>query len=74
MTGMPSGKRKTHRGRRGRGFGAKPSSGVSDGEVKTHLANAHAAPSHADAKKHLFKALSSMKKCAPAMESSDIAR
>jgi hypothetical protein len=51
-------KKKTHRGRRSRGKG--PTSHHAD--AKTHLANAHAAPTAGAAMSHLFKAVRSMHK------------
>lgn len=58
MTGLPSGKKKTHRGRRGKGKGSKEH----HADAKQHLANAQAASDPKDSTKHLFKALTSLKK------------
>lgn len=56
-------KRRTHRGRRSRGRGPKPSSADHMAEANAHLKNAHDAPTKQATTAHLFRALSSLKKC-----------
>lgn len=65
FTGLKSDKKPTHRGHRSRGKGPKvnPVNPDAHAEAKTHLANAQAAPDPMTSKMHLFKALSSLKKC-----------
>lgn len=58
LTAMQAQKKKTHRGRRSQGKGPKEH----HEEAKTHLMNAHKAGTPMDAKQHLFKALTSLKK------------
>lgn len=62
FTGMSAPKKKTHRGRRSKGMGSKENPGASDhhAAAKTHMANAQSASDPADARKHLFKALTSL--------------
>lgn len=62
--GMKAGK-KTHRGRRGRGFGAKPTEDAADPHAKAqeHITNASASKDPKATTAHLFKALSALKKC-----------
>lgn len=57
-------RKKTHRGRRGKGKGPKPTD--HHAEAKTHLANAHQAATPKAATQHLFKALGSLKRAAQA--------
>jgi hypothetical protein len=58
-TGLPSGKKGTHRGRRSRGNGGSVNAHA---EAKGHLANAQNASTPQASMAHLFKALSSLKK------------
>jgi hypothetical protein len=58
-TGMPSGKKGTHRGKRSRGNGGAVNAHA---EAKGHLANAQNASTPKASMAHLFKALSSLKK------------
>jgi hypothetical protein len=67
--GMKTGK-KTHRGRRSRGKGPKPETDDATPEASNHYADAqshikhaHAAPDPMATKRHLFKALTALKKC-----------
>lgn len=63
--GMPSGKKPTHRGRRSRGKGPMPAPEGTDHHAiaQGHAANAASSNDPATTKAHLFKALSSLKKC-----------
>jgi hypothetical protein len=56
FTGMTAPKKRTHRGRRSKGLGAKDH----HEEAKGHMANASSAATPDDARKHLFKALTSL--------------
>lgn len=62
-------KRKTHRGRRSRGKGAKPSD--HHAEAKGHLQAAQQAATPQAAHAHLFRALSSLKKAVKAAPDTD---
>lgn len=68
FTGLKSGKKPNRRGRRSRGKGpmenetTEPSTDH-HAAAKTHLANAQKAVDPMATKLHLFKALSSLKKC-----------
>lgn len=62
FAGMTAPKKKTHRGRRSKGIGAKQH----HEEAKTHMAAASAAATPEDARKHLFKALGSLSKASTA--------
>jgi hypothetical protein len=57
-------RRRTHRGRRSRGKGAKPQVDHTDhmAQANAHIRNAHADPTAKGTTAHLFKALSSLKK------------
>lgn len=65
FTGLKSDKKPAHHGHRSRGKGPKLNAATPDAhdEAKAHLANAQAAPDPMTSKMHLFKALSSLKKC-----------
>ncbi len=54
-------KRKTHRGRRSKGKGPKPTDHMA--EANQHLENAKKDPTPQGTTAHLFKALSSLKRC-----------
>jgi len=54
------GHRRTHRGRRSRGKGPKPNHMA---QANAHLKAAHDAPTKKETHAHLFRALSSLKKC-----------
>lgn len=56
-------RKKTHRGRRSKGHGPKPAQPDAMGEANTHIQNAHKDPTPKGTTAHLFKALSSLKKC-----------
>lgn len=64
LTGLSAPKKRTHRGRRGRGQGPKhgESSDPFHGEAKNHLMKAHGAKTAQEATKHLFNALTSLKR------------
>ncbi len=56
-------KRKTHRGRRSRGKGPRPTGSDPHAQAKAHIQAAIDAPTPKASTAHLFKALSSLKKC-----------
>lgn len=68
FTGLKSGKKPTRRGRRSGGKGPMKNETTEPAtdphaQAKAHLANAQAAADPMATKLHLFKALSSLKKC-----------
>ncbi len=84
FTGIPSGKKKTHRGRRGRGFGAKPAPGTEKPNqqhlhpsAQTHLDKVNAAAEAGDTQGvkssafHLVNALHALNRPKAASMSSD---
>jgi len=59
MTGLSMGRKRTHRGRRGRGKGSKENHETAKG----HIMAAQESKDPKESRMHLFKALSALKKC-----------